>query len=177
MPSPSSSSRARSFFEYEQGGGFGERLFFPRELTLERADPLHRRQRRPPFLGEGESPLLVLGLQYALALEEIGQLGSLRALAFARIRIFSSIDHSRFGRSAGMTGRLLASCNHRESVCWRRPVSTASCRALTASFPVKRTTIFCLNGNENDFVTESSPSRPAVQPGKRATTILTLGPV
>ena len=38
----------------------------------------------------------------------------------------------------------IASCNHRESVCWRRPVSNASCRALTASFPVKRVTIFCL---------------------------------
>ena len=27
------------------------------------------------------------------------------------------------GRFAAMTGRLLASCNHRESVCWRRPVT------------------------------------------------------
>ena len=49
-----------------------------------------------------------------------------RVLAFARIRIFSSMDQSRFGRFAGMTGRLLASCNQRESVCWRRPVSNAS---------------------------------------------------
>jgi hypothetical protein len=84
-------------------------------------------------------------------------------------------DQSRFGRFAGMTGSLLASCNKRESVCWRRPVSTASCRALTASLPVKRVTIFCLNARENGFVTESLPSRPAVQPRNRATTILTLG--
>ena len=82
-------------------------------------------------------------------------------LAFARIRIFSSIDQSRLGRFAGMTGRLLASCSHRESVCWRRPVSKASCRALTASLPVKRATIFCLKARENGFVTKSLPSRPA----------------
>jgi hypothetical protein len=65
-------------------------------------------------------------------------------LALARIRIFSPIDQSRLGRFAGMLGRLLASCSHRESVCWRRPVSSASWRALTASVPVKRPTIFCL---------------------------------
>ena len=59
------------FFEHQQRGGFGERLLFPRELALERANPLHRRQRRPPFLAEGQSPLLVFGQQYALALEEI----------------------------------------------------------------------------------------------------------
>ena len=82
-------------------------------------------------------------------------------LAVAKIRIFSSIDQSRLGRFAGMTGRVLASCNHRESVCWRRPVSNASCRALTASLPVKRVTIFCLKARENGFVTESLPSRPA----------------
>jgi hypothetical protein len=82
-------------------------------------------------------------------------------LAVAKIRIFSSIDQSRFGRFAGMTGSVLASCNHRESVCWRRPVSNASCRALTASLPVKRVTIFCLKARENGFVTESLPSRPA----------------
>jgi hypothetical protein len=74
-----------------------------------------------------------------------------------------------------MTGRLPASCNHRESVCWRRPVSNASWRALTASLPVNRATIFCLKARENGFVTESLPSRPADQPCKRATTILTLG--
>ena len=37
----------------------------------------------------------------------------------------------------------------------------ASCRALTASLPVKRVTIFCLKARENGFVTESLPSRPA----------------
>jgi hypothetical protein len=98
-----------------------------------------------------------------------------RLLAFARIRIFSSIDQSRRGRFAGITGRLLASCAHRESVCWRRPVSDASCRALTASVPVKRATIFSLKARENGFVTELLPSRPADQPRKQATTILTLG--
>jgi hypothetical protein len=82
-------------------------------------------------------------------------------LAVAKIRIFSSIDQSRLGRFAGMTGRALASCNHRESVCWRRPVSNASWCALTASLPVKRVTIFCLKARENGFVTESLPSRPA----------------
>ena len=84
-----------------------------------------------------------------------------RVLAFARIRIFSSIDQSRFGRFAGMTGRLLASCNHRESVCCRRPVSSDSCRALTPSLPVNRATIFCLKARENGFVTEPLSSRPA----------------
>lgn len=84
-----------------------------------------------------------------------------KVLAVAKIRIFSSIDQSRLGRFAGMTGRVLASCNHRESVCWRRPVSNASCRALTASLPVRRVTIFCLKARENGFVTESWPSRPA----------------
>ena len=71
----SSSSRARSFFsEHQQCRGFGERLLFPRELALERPDPLHRRQRRTPFLTQGQSPVLVFGLQYALALEQIRQL-------------------------------------------------------------------------------------------------------
>jgi hypothetical protein len=37
----------------------------------------------------------------------------------------------------------------------------ASCRALAASLPVKRVTIFCLKARENGFVTESLPSRPA----------------
>jgi hypothetical protein len=64
------------FFEHQQGGGFSKRLFLPLELTLERADPLHHRQRRPPFFVQGESPVLVLGLPYTLALEELGQLGT-----------------------------------------------------------------------------------------------------
>ena len=51
----------------------------------------------------------------------------------------------------------------------------ASCRALTASLPVKRAIIFCLNASENGFVTESLPSRPANYLRKQATTILTLG--
>src|SRR5438105_8538864 len=55
-----------------------------------------------------------------------------------------------------MIGRLLASSNHGETVCWRRPVSNASWRALTASLPVKRATIFCLNARENGFVTAGS---------------------
>jgi hypothetical protein len=45
--------------------------------------------------------------------------------AFARIRILSSIDQARFGRFAAMTGRLLASCNHRESVAFSPRCSTA----------------------------------------------------
>jgi hypothetical protein len=38
------------FFEHQQRGGFGERLFLPRELALERADPLRRCQRSSSFL-------------------------------------------------------------------------------------------------------------------------------
>jgi hypothetical protein len=74
-----------------------------------------------------------------------------------------------------MTGRLLRSCSQRESVCCRRPVSNASCRALIASLPVRRASIFRLNAKENGFVTRWLPSRPADQPRERATTILTLG--
>lgn len=79
------------------------------------------------------------------ALQAIHHLGTFEGARLCQVRIFSLIDQSRLGRFAGMTGRLLASCTQRESVCWRSPVSNASCRALTASLPVKRATIFCLN--------------------------------
>lgn len=66
------------------------------------------------------------------------------ARAAARIRILSSMAQSRRGRFGGMTERLLASCNHRDNVCCLRPVSMASCRALMASLPLIRASIFCL---------------------------------
>ena len=83
-------------------------------------------------------------------------------------------DQSRRGRFGGMTGTLLASCNDRESVCWRRPISNASCRALTEFMPISRATIFCLNARENGFVTESALSRQRINRASEATTILTL---
>ena len=99
-------------------------------------------------------------------------LAPVSALPVARIRIFSSIDQSRLGRFTGMTGRLLASCIHRERVCCVRPVSNASCRALTPSLPVKRSTIFCLKARENGFVTEHcllAPLITASTPGYTST--------
>src|SRR3954470_15125756 len=71
-----SSSRAWTFFEYQQGCGFGERLLFPSEFAFERPHSSHRRQRRPPFLAEGQSPLLVVRLEHVLAAKEIRQLGT-----------------------------------------------------------------------------------------------------
>lgn len=44
----------------------------------------------------------------------------------------------------GITGRLRASNRQRESVVWVTPVSRESARALTASVPVIRSTIFFL---------------------------------
>ncbi len=141
------------FFEDQQRGCFGERLLFPCELALQSSNPLGRRQRRSAFLAQGESPLFVSARSTPSRCRNSVSAAPVRELAFARIRILFSIDQSRLGRFAGMTGRLLASCNHRESVCWRRPVSIASCRALTASVPVNRPIIFCLNARENGFVT------------------------
>src|SRR2546428_6935382 len=70
------------------------------------------------------------------------------------------MDHSFVCRLDGITERLHASCSHRESVCWRRPVSRDSCRALTASLPVSLSSIFCLYASENGLVTSLSLPRP-----------------
>src|SRR6202035_963918 len=98
--------------------------------------------------------------------------------ALARIRIFSSMDHTLVCRLGGITERLHASCNHRERVCWRRPVSRDNCRALTASLPVSLSSIFCLYAVRQGewprhVAVASSPRWSKVQ--GQATTILTRG--
>ena len=80
--------------------------------------------------------------------------------ASLRIRIFSSTDHD-FGFLGAVTrGWLRASSSPRESVVCGSPTSCPSRRALSADFPIRRCTIFCLNAGENGFVTSSSLSRP-----------------
>lgn len=82
--------------------------------------------------------------------------------ASPRTRIFSSIDHVfDLCRRVPISGKLRASRSHRDKVSCEIPVSRARDLALTASFPVSCSTIFCLNARENGFVTLLSLPRPA----------------
>ncbi len=96
-------------------------------------------------------------------------------LASARIRIFSSMDRALVVRLGGIPERLWASCSQRESVCCGMPVSRPSCRALTPSLPVSRSSILCLYASENGLVTSLSLPRPQSSFPRHATTILAQG--
>src|SRR5579859_5471042 len=55
-----------------------------------------------------------------------------------------------------MSGRLRASCNHRDRFCWRMPVCLDNSTALRAFLPVRRSIIFCLKATENGLVMSTS---------------------
>src|SRR5262249_41417403 len=77
-----------------------------------------------------------------------------RFAASATMRAFSATVHVLcFGRSEATIGRLRASASHRDRFCCRRPVSRASSVALTAFFPMSRSTIFRLKASEYGLVT------------------------
>ena len=74
--------------------------------------------------------------------------------ASATIRAFSgTVQTFGFGLSGTTLGNLRASASHRDRFCCRTPVSSDSCLALIASFPISRSTIFCLNVSEYGLVT------------------------
>ena len=111
-------------------------------------------------LAQGESPLFVLCLEHALAAKSSVSSAPVRRLAWARIRILFSIDQSRLGRLAGMTGRL------------SRPAATGECLLPETGFhcqlPCTDRVVadqsrdhLCLNAREKGFVTKSLLSRPA----------------
>ena len=83
-----SSAACSCFLSTSRAAASASAFTFPRELALERPNPLHRRQRCPPFLAQGESPLLEFRRPYALALEDIRQLGTREG---ARLRQDSSL--------------------------------------------------------------------------------------
>jgi hypothetical protein len=88
--------------------------------------------------------LLVVRQQDTLASEEIAELAARERPRRRQNPNFVVNDPVTAGRFGGRIERLLASCNHRDSVCCLRPVSIANCRALIASLPLIRASIFCL---------------------------------
>jgi hypothetical protein len=99
------------------------------------------------------SPLFVFRLEHILACQAFLQLGGGKRARLGQdpdLLLNRPVAPRALG---GVTGRLLASCIHRDSVC-----------SLIGSLPARRATIFCLKANKNGLVTGSFPSRPTEQP-------------
>lgn len=129
------------FFENEQRRSFSQRLLFASELALELANTLVGRCRGCATLIQSNAPLLVLGELHPFAFQVGGQLLGIELGTVGENTDLWSTVHTRTGLGlSAMIGRLRASCNQRDRLCCRIPVSRANRAALTAFFPMSRCT-------------------------------------